>query len=115
MNNVSHNPADVDRSDDLDWLAFQYVAGELSPAETVAFEDRLACDRHACEAVARMMQTVDALAVAVPAADAYLAMRARTHQAALNDQEGVKLAAGELEAERAAVKALWKAVFGAGG
>ena len=50
--------------------------------------------------------------VAVAAADAYLAMRRRQHQAALNDQEKVVLAAGELEAERAAVTALWKAVFG---
>lgn len=56
-----------DPESDLDWLAFQYLAGELSPADAAAFEDRLACDRHACEAVARMMQTVDALAVAVPA------------------------------------------------
>ena len=49
--------------------------------------------------------------VAIPAADAYLAMRRRTHQAALNDDDKVKLAAGELERERSAVKALWSAVF----
>jgi len=52
-------------------------------------------------------------AVAVPAAQAYLAMRKRTHQAALNDDDQVLLAPGELEPERSAVKALWKAVFGA--
>jgi glutamate-ammonia-ligase adenylyltransferase len=51
-------------------------------------------------------------AVAVPAADAYLAMRKRTHEAALNDDDNVRLAPGELQAERAAVTALWKAVFG---
>ena len=50
--------------------------------------------------------------VAVAAADAYLAMRRRTHEAALNDEEKVRLAPGELESERAAVKRLWKAVFG---
>ena len=46
------------------------------------------------------------------AADAYLAMRRRVHQAALNDEEKVRLAPGELEAELAAVKSLWSAVFG---
>jgi glutamate-ammonia-ligase adenylyltransferase len=51
-------------------------------------------------------------AVAAQAADAYLAMRRRTHQAALNDEDRVLLAAGELEAERAAVKRLWGEVFG---
>ncbi len=50
--------------------------------------------------------------VAIPAADAYLAMRRRTHQSALNDEDTVKLADGELEAERSAVKRLWTAVFG---
>ena len=50
--------------------------------------------------------------IAVAAADAYLAMRRRSHQAALNDQEKVKLAPGELEQERAAVKRLWTEVFG---
>jgi glutamate-ammonia-ligase adenylyltransferase len=51
-------------------------------------------------------------AIAIPAADAYLALRARAHAAALNDIEKVLLEPGELEAERAAVKALWSAVFG---
>ncbi|PWB63188.1 MAG: bifunctional [glutamate--ammonia ligase]-adenylyl-L-tyrosine phosphorylase/[glutamate--ammonia-ligase] adenylyltransferase [Betaproteobacteria bacterium] len=48
---------------------------------------------------------------AVAAADAYLALRARTHAASLNDEEHVLLAEGELAAERAAVTALWQAVF----
>jgi glutamate-ammonia-ligase adenylyltransferase len=51
-------------------------------------------------------------ALAAEAADAYLAMRRRTHDAALNDEDKVLLAAGELEAERAAVKRLWRQVFG---
>lgn len=46
------------------------------------------------------------------AADAYLAMRRRSHQAALNDEEAVRLAPGELQDERAAVLALWREVFG---
>jgi [glutamine synthetase] adenylyltransferase / [glutamine synthetase]-adenylyl-L-tyrosine phosphorylase len=50
--------------------------------------------------------------VAADAADAYLAMRRRTHQAALNDEEKVKVAPGELEQERDAVKRLWSSVFG---
>ena len=50
--------------------------------------------------------------VAYAAADAYLAMRRRAHQAALNDEEKVRLTAHELLAEREAVKRLWSAVFG---
>jgi len=52
-------------------------------------------------------------AVAVPAADAYLALRQRAHEAALNDVDKVLLGEGELAAEREAVKELWRAVFGA--
>ena len=51
-------------------------------------------------------------AIAADAADAYLAMRRRTHEAALNDEDKVKIAPGELEGEREAVKRLWNAVFG---
>ena len=51
-------------------------------------------------------------ALAAAAADAYLAMRHRSHMAALNDEEKVRLGPDELDAERAAVVALWKAVFG---
>jgi len=49
--------------------------------------------------------------LAVDAADAYLAMRARTQDAALNDEETVKLAPGELEAEREAVRRLRRRLF----
>ncbi|MCX7421873.1 MAG: hypothetical protein NT013_20320 [Planctomycetia bacterium] len=41
---------------DLDWQAFCYVTGELSAAEVTAFEERLATDEGACEAVARVME-----------------------------------------------------------
>ena len=50
-------------------------------------------------------------AIAVLAADAYLAMRRRLHRAALDDEETVRLAEGELAAEREAVRRLWKEVF----
>ena len=46
--------------------------------------------------------------IAIPAADAYLAMRARTHEAALNDEDAVRFKPGELEAEREAVRRLRK-------
>src|SRR5688572_18549921 len=51
-------------------------------------------------------------ALAAAAAEAYLAMRRRAHQAALNDEEKVRIAPGELEAERGAVKRLWSEVLG---
>jgi [glutamine synthetase] adenylyltransferase / [glutamine synthetase]-adenylyl-L-tyrosine phosphorylase len=50
-------------------------------------------------------------AIAIEAANAYLELRKRVHQAALNDEEKVKVAPGELEPERSAVKRLWKEVF----
>jgi glutamate-ammonia-ligase adenylyltransferase len=49
--------------------------------------------------------------VAGDAADAYLAMRRRTHQAALNDEEKVRLKPGELDDERAAVRRLRECLF----
>ncbi len=51
-------------------------------------------------------------ALAAAAGDAYLAMRRRTHLAALNDEDTVRLAAGEMAREREAVRALWQALFG---
>jgi glutamate-ammonia-ligase adenylyltransferase len=50
--------------------------------------------------------------LAQEAGEAYLAMRRRTHQAALNDEEKVRIAPEELRDERAAVTRLWGAVFG---
>ncbi|HEY2628845.1 MAG TPA: bifunctional [glutamate--ammonia ligase]-adenylyl-L-tyrosine phosphorylase/[glutamate--ammonia-ligase] adenylyltransferase [Usitatibacter sp.] len=49
--------------------------------------------------------------VAAEAAEAYLAMRRRIHRAALNDEETVKLAAGEMQEERDSVMRLWEGVF----
>jgi glutamate-ammonia-ligase adenylyltransferase len=50
-------------------------------------------------------------AVANAAADAYLALRRRTHEAALNDEDKVIVGDGDLVPERAAVRALWAGVF----
>jgi len=50
-----------------DWLALQYVLGELSDADREAFEERLADDLAACESVAaasRLVLTVRAAASA---------------------------------------------------
>lgn len=49
---------------DLDWLAFCYVANELSADEQASFESRLADDQTACEAVARAVELVQAVALA---------------------------------------------------
>lgn len=44
---------------ELDWLAFQYVAGELSTEETARFEERLAVDQQAREAVASAVELAE--------------------------------------------------------
>jgi len=49
--------------------------------------------------------------IAVDAANAYLAMRACVHQAALNDEDTVRVKPGVLDAERAAVRRLRSRLF----
>ena len=49
---------------DVDWLAFQYLANELGPAEREAFEDSLAEDQTAREAVARAVELTQMLSAA---------------------------------------------------
>ena len=49
--------------------------------------------------------------IANAAADAYLAQRRRTHEAALNDEDKTIIRDDELVAERAAVRQLWTSVF----
>jgi anti-sigma factor RsiW len=49
---------------DLGWLAFRYVAGELSPDEQAAFEARLDTDQLVREAVAREVELAQAVAIA---------------------------------------------------
>jgi hypothetical protein len=58
------NDSQASTDSDLDWLAFQYVAGELLADESEAFELRLADDPSACEAVARAVQLLGTVAAA---------------------------------------------------
>ena len=53
---------DEPTTDDAEWLAVRYVLGELPPAEAVAFEERLAVDQPAREAVALAVRLTEALA-----------------------------------------------------
>lgn len=53
--------------DDLAWLAFRYVVGELDSEESAAFEDRLDRDQSAREAVAGAVALVEGVVHATPA------------------------------------------------
>ncbi len=48
--------------DELDWLAFRYISNEMTATEADAFEQRLANDQLAREAVARAVDLVQAVA-----------------------------------------------------
>src|SRR5437764_4396286 len=54
----------TDHSNDLDWLAFCYAAGELGSAEAEFFEARLADDQAAREALARAVELTQTVAAA---------------------------------------------------
>jgi hypothetical protein len=54
---------------DLDWLAFQYVAGELSAEAAVLFEARLQSSTAACEAVERAVALGECVSLAFQAAE----------------------------------------------
>ena len=51
---------------DLEWQAYCYISGELSAEGLEAFEARLVDDQQAREAVARAVELVHAIALAVP-------------------------------------------------
>lgn len=53
-----------DQQNELDWLAFQYVAGELNTDAAEAFELRLADEQPAREAVARAIELTQLVAAA---------------------------------------------------
>ena len=53
-----------DFTNDLDWTAFCYAAGELSSEEVADFEQRLAEDQGAREALARAVELTQAVAAA---------------------------------------------------
>jgi ferric-dicitrate binding protein FerR (iron transport regulator) len=50
--------------EDLDLLAFRYIADEMTGAEAESFEQRLAADQAACEAVAHAVELAQAVASA---------------------------------------------------
>jgi hypothetical protein len=50
--------------DELDWLAYRYVAGELSPDEEQSFEARLGDDQPAREAVEQAFELTQAMRIA---------------------------------------------------
>ena len=52
---------------EIDWQAFLYLSGEMSPAEAKTFEDQLAHDQEAREAVAAAVELVGSLAATRPA------------------------------------------------
>jgi hypothetical protein len=62
-----------ERASQLDWSAFCYAAGELSPAEVERFEARLADDQQAREALARAVELTQAVVAAESQADKYQA------------------------------------------
>lgn len=70
--------------DELHWLAFRYVAGELSAAEEERFEQRLAKDQAAREAVEQAAELSNAIRLvaadtaAVPHRDSYRVARRAT-------------------------------------
>lgn len=59
------------KQDELAWLAFQYVAGDFSAAESEQFEERLATDQAAREAVAEAVELFHAVCAAEAAEPAY--------------------------------------------
>lgn len=61
---ANHELDGNDRTE-LDWLAFQYVAGELSADEAEQFESRLLCDFAAAEAVSRAVALGEAVSLAL--------------------------------------------------
>jgi hypothetical protein len=65
----------IDMNDDLHWLAFRYVCGELSADEETAFECRLAEDQAAREAVAAAVELQQAIRVASEPSGRRLAVR----------------------------------------
>ncbi|HEY2415781.1 MAG TPA: hypothetical protein VGI40_26310 [Pirellulaceae bacterium] len=69
----------TDNSNDLDWLAFSYAAGELNPTEAEQFELRLADDQTAREALARAVELCQVVAAAEIQSSNYVVPAAKTH------------------------------------
>ena len=83
MNDMNDEP--IETPGDLDWSAFLYIAGEMTDAQVIAFEQRLGDDQAAREAVAtavEMAQTIDAATAqtsAAPKPQRKLVARRSTH------------------------------------
>ncbi|QDU27817.1 hypothetical protein ETAA8_29080 [Anatilimnocola aggregata] len=58
------NQPNIEPQDELAWLAFRYVAGELTAAETEQFELQLAVDQRARETLAQTVELYHAVAAA---------------------------------------------------
>lgn len=67
---------------DLEWLAFQYVSEELSAEDVALFEERLAVDQTAREAVAEAMLLLQAVSAGARIASPVQARRSWTQHAA---------------------------------
>lgn len=63
--------------DEIDLLAFRYVAGEMAPEEALAFELRLADDHAARLAVSRAVELTQRLVEAAPSPSVAVARRQR--------------------------------------
>ena len=66
MTPLSSTPSSDALEADPGFVAFRYVAGELTDAEAAAFEERLAADQAAREAVARAVEIAQAVTVLGP-------------------------------------------------
>ena len=62
---MTSHTLDIESRDSLNWLAVQYVLGELPESDLFAFEERLATDSVACAAVAEATRLTLALRFAV--------------------------------------------------
>lgn len=67
MNPESTPPTPLAPPDSLDWLAFRYIADEMSADERETFESRLAEDQTAREAVALVVEVAQAVSLVEPA------------------------------------------------
>lgn len=69
--------------DELAWLAFQYVAGDLDPDESAAFEHRLDREQPAREAVAEAVALMAGVVRAAPALRLGPRLRSRVRRSAV--------------------------------
>jgi hypothetical protein len=77
---MNHSPAlrPENAGDELAWLAFRFIAGEMTADESRAFEARLADDQAAREAVAEAVELFHAVCAAEAAEPICVAAKAQT-------------------------------------